>query len=54
MLNDTTKSSKARQSIAMFINPDSDTVIQSLTPGTPKYPPILTKDHIISRYEATY
>ena len=44
-----------RKSIAFFLDPDPDAVIEAL-PGTgaPKYPPVTGADYLRSRLEATY
>ncbi len=46
---------RARQSVAFFLDPDPDAMIEAL-PGTgdPKYPPVTGADYLRSRLEATY
>ena len=46
---------RVRRSLAFFLDPDPDAVIEAL-PGTgePKYPPVTGADYLRSRLDATY
>ena len=46
-------SSKSRLSIAFFVSPDYDTIIETIRDGT-QYPPIRSKDYLEKRYAETY
>ena len=43
----------ARQSIACFIHPDEDMVVECVD-GSNKYPPILASDYLLKRFEETF
>jgi isopenicillin N synthase-like dioxygenase len=52
--DDPVKWAKSRLSVAFFVDPDSDCVIETVDSSGVQYPPITCKEYMKSRYAATY
>ena len=53
MPEDSEAINRSRQSIAFFVHPDNETVIECID-GSNKYPPITAADDIAQRFAKSY